>query len=778
MPLFINTNIASLNSQRHLLGSTGELNKVFARLSSGLRINTAGDDAAGLAISNRMTAQVRGLTQAVRNANDGISVSQVAEGALEEHANMLQRINELAVQAANATNSPLDRESLQQEVSQLLAEIERVANETEFNGWPMLNGETQPLVFQVGAEESQTIVVKLADARAATLLAQPMLADPNASEGVNNPKIEGLTLKAPESGKMIRGSKLFSSRVSTMVGALANANTSGLSPATALLSEIPTSMLKAINNKSVSTVSTAITDVITGNPLSTIAQTTRDVVTNLKTVSEPSVDQTVDDFVKKTLGTTDPKINEAVNAGLTAFAAAGGDATAEATATSNMITGISTANGLVTKEQATVLTAAAKSASANGTSVTETVNSVVLTLTGDADTSNAFKTVINSGIDNKKTAEAIAVDIENVTGNVAVTGNYALGLASAALAAAGRANDGTTSLVGGSGRKDNVIAAWVAETVVKPTDSSIDSDRARVLAASVYEAKRTYGDGVPPAYQNLAGTTTGAFANDTLPAQVVESAVTNGTSVQDVPVGNINTVIAAFRLYISQNKDVEAIAKKAVAADASKRLTLGEAKIIAAAGREAAKPSGTVAAAKTAATNMARVLAVRDVAVSSASQAKGGEYITVPAWLIDTAGAYKYPPSPLVDITGASIPSDPTLAFNPPLTNTAEYGYQANPPLDGQEAAARMIAIVKGAIERVNSTRAELGAIQNRFDANIKNLSNVVENVSAARSRILDADVAAETANLTKMSIMQQAGTAILAQANQQPQLALQLLRG
>ncbi|MBF0165822.1 MAG: flagellin FliC, partial [Magnetococcales bacterium] len=123
------------------------------------------------------------------------------------------------------------------------------------------------------------------------------------------------------------------------------------------------------------------------------------------------------------------------------------------------------------------------------------------------------------------------------------------------------------------------------------------------------------------------------------------------------------------------------------------------------------------------------------------------------------------------DITGASVPTDPTMPFDPPTTNAT------NPPLNGSKAAGQMLAIIAGAIDRVSSTRAELGAIQNRFEANIANLSNVVENVSAARSRILDADIAAETANLTQLSIMQQAATAILAQANQQPQLALQLLK-
>ncbi|MEO5366332.1 MAG: flagellin FliC [Magnetococcus sp. WYHC-3] len=140
MPLYINTNVSSLNAQRRLLSSSNELQSTFARLSSGLRITRAKDDAAGLAISNRMTSQVRGLTQAIRNANDGISMAQVAEGALDQTTNALQRIRELAVQSANDTNSQKDRWDLQKEVNQLVQEIERIGRDTEFNAQPVLDG--------------------------------------------------------------------------------------------------------------------------------------------------------------------------------------------------------------------------------------------------------------------------------------------------------------------------------------------------------------------------------------------------------------------------------------------------------------------------------------------------------------------------------------------------------------------------------------------------------------------------------------------------------------
>jgi flagellin len=151
----------SLNAQRNLSTSGGALATALQRLSSGLRINSAKDDAAGLAIAERFTTQIRGLNQAARNANDGISLAQTGEGALAEITNNLQRIRELAVQAANSTNSASDREALNQEVEQRLAEIERVASQTSFNGQKILDGSFGTAAFQVGANAGETISIGL-----------------------------------------------------------------------------------------------------------------------------------------------------------------------------------------------------------------------------------------------------------------------------------------------------------------------------------------------------------------------------------------------------------------------------------------------------------------------------------------------------------------------------------------------------------------------------------------------------------------------------------------
>ncbi len=159
MPQMINTNVASLTAQRNLNTSSAAQSTALQRLSSGLRINSAKDDAAGLAISERMTSQIRGLNQAARNASDAISLAQTAEGALGSISNNLQRLRELAVQAANGTNSATDRDALQAEADMLIDEVDRIAGQTQFNGIELLDGSFAATDFQVGADNGQTITV-------------------------------------------------------------------------------------------------------------------------------------------------------------------------------------------------------------------------------------------------------------------------------------------------------------------------------------------------------------------------------------------------------------------------------------------------------------------------------------------------------------------------------------------------------------------------------------------------------------------------------------------
>ena len=201
----INTNLLSINAQRNLQSTQGALATSIQRLSSGLRINSAKDDAAGLAISERFSTQIRGLNVAVRNANDGISLAQTAEGALSSIGNNLQRIRELAVQSSNATNSSTDREALQKEVDQLISEIQRVATQTEFNGTKLLDGSFTNQAFQVGANAGQLISISnIANAQTDTLgeasfaTSSPITITATASEQftINGVTIEAVTEQA------------------------------------------------------------------------------------------------------------------------------------------------------------------------------------------------------------------------------------------------------------------------------------------------------------------------------------------------------------------------------------------------------------------------------------------------------------------------------------------------------------------------------------------------------------------------------------------------------
>lgn len=172
MVMSVLTNIMSLNAQHNLAGSQSKLATAIQRLSSGMRINSAKDDAAGLAIATRFTTQINGLNQAVRNANDGISLAQTTESALNEVTNNMQRIRELAVQSANATNSDSDRAALDAEVQQRLAEITRIASQTTFNGRHVLDGTFGQAAFQVGANVGETISVNLSQGARADQMGQ------------------------------------------------------------------------------------------------------------------------------------------------------------------------------------------------------------------------------------------------------------------------------------------------------------------------------------------------------------------------------------------------------------------------------------------------------------------------------------------------------------------------------------------------------------------------------------------------------------------------------
>ena len=226
MALFINSNVAALNAQRQLLKTNGKLGKSFQRLSSGLRINTAGDDAAGLSISERFNSQVKGLNQSIRNANDGISLVQTAEAALQETTDILQRIRELSVQAASDVNTDSDRQAIQDEVTQLQAEIERIGDTTTFNQQKILNGDFLGKRFHIGMNFRETLDVRIRDARSSAIgrvAVQTGTAVTTAALAADDLSVNGVSIRATQSADDTMSTTLASSSAIAKAAAINDA---------------------------------------------------------------------------------------------------------------------------------------------------------------------------------------------------------------------------------------------------------------------------------------------------------------------------------------------------------------------------------------------------------------------------------------------------------------------------------------------------------------------------------------------------------------------------
>ena len=295
MGLSINTNVMSLNAQRNLGKSQNDLAKSMQRLSSGLRINSAKDDAAGLAISDRMTSQIRGLNQAVRNSNDGISLAQTAEGALQETTNILQRMRELSVQSANDTNSASDRSSLQSEVNQLKQEITRIAETTSFNGKNLLDGTLNDAQFQVGANANQTISFSINSAQSdrlgsyglsstndtAAVGIEVVSALADDATGDNNFAAQALTIVGSEGSATIAATALTAGSSASAIAGLVNAQSgeTGVTAeaiTTATLSDLATDGTVGFTLQGTNDTAISISATVTTNNLASLAQAVND----------------------------------------------------------------------------------------------------------------------------------------------------------------------------------------------------------------------------------------------------------------------------------------------------------------------------------------------------------------------------------------------------------------------------------------------------------------------------------------------------------------------
>ncbi len=613
MPQVINTNVASLTAQRNLTTSQGQLATALQRLSSGLRINSAKDDAAGLAISERFTTQIRGLNQAVRNANDGISLAQTAEGALGETGNALQRIRELAIQSANSTNSASDRTALNAEAAQLLQEIQRVGLTTQFNGQNILDGTFQSAQFQVGANANQTISFGITGSTTNLLGAFQATSAPVTASAFDG---AGFTINGVEVG------------------------VSAATSAAGVTADSATAKATSINSKS---------------NLTGVTATAANSVQGAAPVARSSL----------------------ANGALA-------------------INGVSV--GAIARDASAVTqgrnAATAINAVTNQTGVTAVADASTGALT--LSTSDGRNIALTSTAGNAAGATAIF----NATGLDVSTGANPTG------------NDTFTLTIGG------------------PFDLSAPA------AGSLTEADTFVLDGVTYEFTTDATVTSGNVA----------VTVADGNTATQVATAVTTAIQAQFTL---GNTSVSAASAAAVVTVTNNKLgangTLAgysEAGVIGGGGAGA-----IVQGAETAGTNAA----------------DGGGITTRGTLTLSSPASFT--------LGGADLAFAGLAAATPALTRLDTVNIST---VAGANSA---IAVLDGALAQVTGIRADLGAVQNRFASTVANLTTTAENLSAARSRILDADFAQETAALTRAQILQQAGTAILAQANAVPQNVLSLLR-
>jgi len=606
MAQVINTNVASLNAQRNLNRSQAELGVSLQRLSSGLRINSAKDDAAGLAISERFTTQIRGLNQAARNANDGVSLAQTAEGDLAQITNNLQRIRELSVQSANATNSASDRAALQLEVTQLVAEIDRVASTSAFNGVNLLNGAFISQSFQVGANAGETVdIASISSARTAAL---------------------GQTTGA----------------------SLANTN--------AVTAAVTTGQLTVNGNEIIAAGDAlAIATAITASDVNLTA-----TATNVQTA--------------------------------VAFADVVGTAAVAATPGSTGDSGAFTAGD----------------AGAAGEVFTLEANGVTLFTETSAD---AAATITAAEIDT-------------------------------AIAALDSDSDGIIDTTAGTASELSFAGTVAGGDLVLTTSDGNDFD---IVVTSTFSTTAA----------SFAGTD---FSTGT-------STITSGTPA----------VVAVAPTY-TLNIDGVDLDLTTAGADGTITATEVGTAINALGGYTSTGSTGT-------SLNFTKTDGSNAVLIESGSDSNASEGLVA-----DGSSAAATTTFRGIVATVVSASGDLTIAGTTPGNAGLTAGVTAeSATLQGVTIAATDISTVAGAnaallsadaaLTTISTSRSSLGAIQNRFESIVSSISTSVENLSAARSRIRDADFAAETANLTRNQILQQAGVSILSQANALPQLALSLLQ-
>ena len=644
----VNTNVKSLVAQDSLMKSGRSLSTAMERLSTGKRINSAKDDAAGLSISNRMDSQIRGLTMAVKNANDGISLMQTAEGALDEVTNSLQRMRELAVQAVNGTNNAQDRAALDAEVQQLKSEIDRTAKTTQFNSINLLDGSFKNKELQIGDKANQVLNIGIAGAKVSDLGMGPSATGGNVFVGG---RIGFTDSSNTISTKFLSGGSLSLVINGTVISSI-KSNTSGANNTTLDINDVTT----AINNSRAGVTASAFNEVTAANPGSGIIASTGSF-SILVTATDTGAQSTIKVTNTNSLQEVADKIN-----------AQGGPSTVQARINDEgklVLFNSSGANMTVTD-------------STNANSIG--TNQAIGFKTGDK-----FRGMLKL---ESNTDNPVSIGVQ---GKLANSGTVTDDTANTALR--------TLGLVQIKAVRSGTVAT--ASTASSETSTEVMKDAYTYQGASITSSTTQW----------IAGE---VKING---VDIYRSGQTTDSTAKKVNlINSFADQTGVFATYGSNS-------------------------------------SGSVSITLNSINN--RPISV-DTGNKTITSAYGG-YASHGLVSVNVGDDYYDGTKP----TGAGGSGSSITGMN----------------VLSASSATDAIKSIDNAIEQVSMSRADLGAFQNRLIATVNNLTNVVTNTEASKSRIMDTDYSKETTNLAKSQIIQQAATAMLAQANQAPQMVMSLLK-
>ena len=817
MPQIINTNMASLNAQRNLDKSQSANQKALERLSSGLRINGAKDDAAGLAISTRFTSQIKGLNAAVRNAGDGIALAQTAEGALGSVNDSLQRIRELAVQASNATNSDVDREALQAEVDQLVNEISKTSEETNFNGRKLLDGSFQA-TFQIGANAGQTLDVSIAELTA---------------EKLGSSKQAGVsaigTSTSLENGDLsINGVAIRASIASDDYTSFAENEKSAISK------------VAAINEVAQETGVTATVDenVVLGSDMSEAGSAAAAATISLNGVSI-SIEGTANGNESQR-GATRGSVIEAINSrsdqtGVMAEDGGEDGGVVLRAEDGRNITVTSTTNDLSVYglyDSGTGSSSAIQSQA--GFTLTAVNAATAISIEGGDNTGNG--NIANSGLQlgNYDSQTAFTSSVAQSVGG---TDSATLGALVAGDQVTDTVFDSLTSALGIEATLNAVVPLVPTQVELQDAlddagfDVTVDGATVGDMANAINEAAAslkalqsgdltindvaieassslddTASDGTSSSSDvSASGIAIAAAVNESsaetgVYAEVNSTVVTGGEAAGSLAFGangsgavsvganialSINNVTVTLTETANYEKNkanaITAINEVSgqtgvVATDNGETLTL-----TAADGRNISLFADSITVGE----NITDV----DTSLSNFGLSTNSVGVDTGATGVDTLSYENSAKTTYSSVTLQSASAFEVSFGVNGVEGLSDSGFVAGTfggGLDGQsltaidistfEGAQEALVAVDNAIGQVASQRADLGAVQNRLESTVSNLQVNAENLNAANSRILDADFAAETAELSRTQVLQQAGISVLAQANAAGQQVLSLL--